>query len=110
MMTCPLAGEERIMSIESLVRHFSVVEDPRCQGKIEHRLIDILVRLLLASGVLGWVIRPRRQRARRAGLCRDGARCARTGRSRDRAAASPARDRGAGGARSAAATRTPRWG
>jgi predicted transposase YbfD/YdcC len=31
------------MSIESLVQHFSVVEDPRCQGKIEHRLIDILV-------------------------------------------------------------------
>jgi predicted transposase YbfD/YdcC len=31
------------MSIESLVRHLSVVEDPRCQGKIEHRLIDILV-------------------------------------------------------------------
>src|SRR4051812_5968939 len=43
MMTCPLAGEERIMSIEGLVRHFSVVEDPRCQGKIDHRLIDILV-------------------------------------------------------------------
>jgi predicted transposase YbfD/YdcC len=31
------------MSIESLVRHFSVIEDPRCQGKIEHRLTDILV-------------------------------------------------------------------
>src|SRR3954467_6189079 len=43
MMTCPLTGVERIMSIESLVRHLSVVEDPRCQGKIEHRLIDILV-------------------------------------------------------------------
>src|SRR5829696_7696279 len=43
MMTCPLAGEERIMSIESLVRHLSAVGDPRCQGKIEHRLIDILV-------------------------------------------------------------------
>src|SRR5215213_2314978 len=43
MMTCPLAGVERIMAIESLGRHFSVVEDPRCQGKIEHRLIDILV-------------------------------------------------------------------
>src|SRR5918911_481687 len=43
MMTCPLDCEERVMSIESLVRHFSVVEDPRCQGKIEHRLIDILV-------------------------------------------------------------------
>src|SRR3954471_19378832 len=42
-MTCPLAGEERIMSIESLVRHLGVVEDPRCQGKIEHRLTDILV-------------------------------------------------------------------
>src|SRR3954454_10951970 len=43
MMTCPLAGEERIMSIEGLVRHFSVVEDPRCQGKIDHRLLDVLV-------------------------------------------------------------------
>src|ERR671932_1150974 len=43
MMTCPLAGEERIMSIESLVRHLSAVGDPRCQGKIDHRLIDILV-------------------------------------------------------------------
>src|SRR5829696_9053172 len=43
MMTCPLAGEERIMSIESLVRHLGVVEDPRCQGNIDHRLIDILV-------------------------------------------------------------------
>jgi len=31
------------MSVESLVRHLGVVEDPRCQGKIEHRLIDILV-------------------------------------------------------------------
>ena len=31
------------MSIESLVRHLGVVEDPRCQGKIEHHLIDILV-------------------------------------------------------------------
>src|ERR671938_1806266 len=43
MMTCPLGCEERIMSIEGLVRHFSVVEDPRCQGKIDHRLTDILV-------------------------------------------------------------------
>ena len=31
------------MSIESLVRHLRAVGDPRCQGKIEHRLIDILV-------------------------------------------------------------------
>ncbi len=31
------------MSIESLVLHLSAVGDPRCQGKVEHRLIDILV-------------------------------------------------------------------
>ena len=31
------------MSIENLVRHLSAVGDPRCPGKIEHRLIDILV-------------------------------------------------------------------
>src|SRR3954452_17010760 len=48
MMTCPLGCEERIMSIESLVRHLGVVEDPRCQGKIEHRLIDILVVAICA--------------------------------------------------------------
>src|SRR3954447_26829602 len=48
MMTCSLGCEERIMSIESLVRHLGVVEDPRCQGKIEHRLIDILVVAICA--------------------------------------------------------------
>jgi predicted transposase YbfD/YdcC len=31
------------MSIETLVQHFSTIEDPRCCGKIEHRLLDILV-------------------------------------------------------------------
>src|SRR4051794_39213619 len=55
--------------------------------------------LLLASGVLGWVIRPKRQRARRAGLCRDGARCARTGRSRGSPVASLARCPDAGRAK-----------
>src|SRR5918911_2248995 len=49
MMTWLLAGEERIMSIESLVRHLSAVGDPRCQGKIEHRLIDILVIAVCAG-------------------------------------------------------------
>ena len=53
--------------------------------------------------------RPRQRRGLRAGLCRVGARCARTGRSRDRAAACLARCPGAGAARSAAATRSPRW-
>ncbi len=31
------------MSIENLVRYFGAVEDPRCSGKVEHRLLDILV-------------------------------------------------------------------
>ena len=31
------------MSIENLGQYFSTIEDPRCSGKIEHRLIDILV-------------------------------------------------------------------
>jgi hypothetical protein len=31
------------MSVETLVEHFSALEDPRCTGKVEHRLIDILV-------------------------------------------------------------------
>ena len=31
------------MSVEKLVEHFSVIQDPRCAGKVEHRLTDILV-------------------------------------------------------------------
>lgn len=31
------------MSVEKLIEHFSTLEDPRCAGKVEHRLIDILV-------------------------------------------------------------------
>jgi predicted transposase YbfD/YdcC len=31
------------MSLEALVRHLGAVEDPRCEGKVEHRLRDILV-------------------------------------------------------------------
>jgi len=31
------------MSVEKLVEHFAAIEDPRCAGKVEHRLIDILV-------------------------------------------------------------------
>jgi len=29
--------------IDQLVEHFSDFDDPRCPGKVEHRLIDILV-------------------------------------------------------------------
>jgi hypothetical protein len=31
------------MSVRTLVEEFSALEDPRCGGKVEHRLIDILV-------------------------------------------------------------------
>ncbi len=31
------------MSIETLGRYFVAVEDPRCPGKVEHRLIEVLV-------------------------------------------------------------------
>jgi predicted transposase YbfD/YdcC len=31
------------MSVGKLVEHFSALEDPRCAGKVDHRLIDILV-------------------------------------------------------------------
>src|ERR687890_2116471 len=36
------------MSIETLVQHFGTVEDPRCCGKVEHRLLDILVIVVCA--------------------------------------------------------------
>jgi len=31
------------MSIEKLGQYFGAVEDPRCSGKVEHRLIEVLV-------------------------------------------------------------------
>ena len=31
------------MSVEKLVEHFGALADPRCAGKVEHRLTDILV-------------------------------------------------------------------
>jgi len=31
------------MSVEKLVEHLARIGDPRCAGKVEHRLIDILV-------------------------------------------------------------------
>src|SRR6059036_2974989 len=40
----PFINEGRMaMSVEKLVEHFSALEDPRCAGKVDHRLIDILV-------------------------------------------------------------------
>src|SRR4051795_796608 len=43
-MTCSWDEEqERVMPVENLVQHFGGVADPRCGGKIEHRLTDILV-------------------------------------------------------------------
>src|SRR3954466_13250353 len=65
--------------------------------------------LLLGSGVVGCLTRPSLRRGRRAGLCRDGGRYARSERNRDTTVVCLARCRGAGAARSAAATRSPRW-
>ena len=31
------------VKVKNLVHHFGAVADPRCSGKIEHRLTDILV-------------------------------------------------------------------
>ncbi len=31
------------MSVENLGQYLGTIEDPRCSGKVEHRLIDILV-------------------------------------------------------------------
>jgi hypothetical protein len=55
--------------IEKLIEHLSTLDDPRCAGKIEHPLIDILVlavcaviacaeswELMLRSEALGLVI------------------------------------------------------
>jgi predicted transposase YbfD/YdcC len=42
MIFSPKDGE-RSMAIERLVGHFGTIEDPRCRGKVEHRLTDILV-------------------------------------------------------------------
>jgi predicted transposase YbfD/YdcC len=43
MMTRPRDGGEQGMSIENLAQYFSTIDDPRCSGKVEHRLIDVLV-------------------------------------------------------------------
>src|SRR3954451_11150226 len=37
------------MSAEKLVEHFSALADPRCAGKVEHRLTDILVIAVCAG-------------------------------------------------------------
>jgi len=34
--------------IDKLIAQFSELEDPRCEGKVEHRLIDILVIAICA--------------------------------------------------------------
>ncbi|MGI4826882.1 MAG: ISAs1 family transposase [Janthinobacterium lividum] len=45
------------MSAKKLVEHFAGLEDPRCIGKIEHLLIDILVIAVCAviAGAESWV-------------------------------------------------------
>ena len=42
--------------IDPLIKHFSDLDDPRCPGKVEHRLIDILVIAVCAviAGAESW--------------------------------------------------------
>ena len=44
------------MSVRTLVEEFSALEDPRCSGKVEHRLIDLLVIAVCAviAGAESW--------------------------------------------------------
>ena len=44
------------MSVKNSVEEFSALEDPRCRGKVEHRLIDILVIAVCAviAGAESW--------------------------------------------------------
>jgi hypothetical protein len=44
------------MSVRNLLEEFSALEDPRCGGKVEHRLIDILVIAICAviAGAESW--------------------------------------------------------
>jgi DDE family transposase len=41
------------MTIKNLVQHFGAVEDPRCRGKIRHRLEEILV--IAVCAVIAWI-------------------------------------------------------
>jgi hypothetical protein len=43
MMTRPCDCGEAGMSIEKLGQYLVAVEDPRCSGKVEHRLVEVLV-------------------------------------------------------------------
>lgn len=47
---------ETCMSVRTLVEEFSALEDSRCGGKVEHRLIDILVIAVRAviAGAESW--------------------------------------------------------
>ena len=42
-MTRPRDCGGRSLSIGKLGQHFVAVEDPRCSGKVEHRLVEVLV-------------------------------------------------------------------
>jgi len=68
-------------------------------------VVQTWVALIGFRGGAGSVTPPGLRRGRRARLCRVGARCARTGSSRDKAAACPARCPGAGEARSVEETK-----
>jgi hypothetical protein len=65
-----MAGEQD-MSIENLAQYFSTIKDPRCSGKVEHRLIDVLVIAVCAviAGAESWDDIARYGRSKLAWFC-----------------------------------------
>ena len=55
-ISCLFLQKEAMTVIDPLIEHFSDLDDPRCPGKVEHRLIDILVIAVCAviAGAESW--------------------------------------------------------
>jgi hypothetical protein len=53
-----LIGYARVSTQERLVEAFSEVPDPRCTGKVVHRLFDIVVIAVCAVIAGAWTTRP----------------------------------------------------
>src|SRR4051794_10555461 len=81
----------------------------RRSDAVQDRMTPQTRKALVGIRGVGPPISPEMQRGRQGGLCRGAGRCARTRKSRDTAAASLVRCRGAGGARSAAETTSLPW-
>src|SRR5688572_19302751 len=105
---CPRAGRvgDGAGTRSGQIKGRQEIADPACWKDNEKQETNVAL-LVIRGGER--VMSPGQRRARRGGLCLDSERCARTGRKRGRAAASPARCRGAAAATSAVATTPLPW-